>query len=59
MKGPWYSNWITRAIFKLFGMSRPQHKSGLDRPYQDHLGGLDKAYKRPLKKQFKGLSEAF
>ena len=27
--------------------NRPQHKSGLDRPYQDHSGGLD-IYKRTL-----------
>ena len=27
---------------------RVQHESGLDRPYQEHLGSLEKAYKRPL-----------
>ena len=27
---------------------RVQHESGLDRPYQEHLGRLEKAYKRSL-----------
>ena len=34
-------------------------QGGLERPYQDNLGGLDKAYKRPSKQPFKGLLEAF
>ena len=34
-------------------------QNGLDRPYRDHSGGLDKAYKGPLKNCFKGLLEAF
>ena len=27
-------------------------QGGLDRPHQDHLGGLDKAYKKPLQMFF-------
>ena len=29
-------------------LDRPQDNSGLGRPYQDHLGGLDKAFIRTL-----------
>ena len=27
---------------------RVQHKSGLGRPYQDHIGGLDRVYVRTV-----------
>ena len=40
-------------------LMQASRQGGLDRHYQDHLGGLDKAYKRLVKKTFKGLLEAF
>ena len=42
-----------------FGLISPSKQAsrqgGLDRPDQDHLGGLDKAYKRPLKTSSKAF----
>ena len=36
------------SVIASLALGRPQDKNGLDRPYQEHLGGLDKAYKRTL-----------
>ena len=52
----WFGKLRRRAVLDL---KQAPRQGGVDRPYQDHLGGLDKAYERPLNKFFKGLLEAF
>ena len=52
---------LGRGSFGSFGKPPRQasRQGGLDRPYQNHLGGLGKGYKKPLKSLFKMFSEAF
>ena len=49
-RGPPKAIWEFYRILTIasWALEQASRQGGLDRPYQDHLGGLDKAYKWTL-----------